>query len=158
MVFMKLYKHTLGVYALLLVAVAALFAAIAHTSCIFRGVSCYREQMAAEFMVQSAIEGTWVAPVATLIISALFVLAAVYALSAAKIIKSMPFLKMDVYSFTSLCLIRGLASIPLLLAFPDKLSFFSILAGIIWFSSGVLLLQGYRLVNDPRHSHPRLIE
>ena len=61
-----------GIVALSLAASIALFTVIAHMSCIFLGPACYQAQMAPPIIVQSAIDGTLIAPIGTTFISLLF--------------------------------------------------------------------------------------
>jgi len=146
---MQLNRNSLGVVALLAVAGIALFTAIAHLSCIVLGEACYRAQLAPEVIVKSAVSGTWVAPVGTVLISSLFVICAVYAISAAKLIKPTPLLKLSIFTISGLCVLRGVVTIPIVFLFPDKITTFVLIAGFVWFLSGVLLISGYFLVNQP---------
>ena len=100
-------KNWPGVAALLLVAAIALVTAVAHLSCIALGESCYRGQLAPEVIVNSAIQGTWLAPVGTILVSALFVMCSVYAVSAAKIIRPVPFLRLGIFVIAGMCILRG---------------------------------------------------
>ena len=93
-------------------------------SCIFLGESCYRAQLAPEIIIQSAANGSLLAPVATTFVSSLFLLCAVYALSAAKMIMKLPLLKTAIYTISIVCILRGLAIIPLWLAYPECLVVF----------------------------------
>jgi len=144
---MEINRNTIGIVALLTVAGIAIFTALAHMSCIVLGESCFRAQLAPEAIVQSAIEGTWVAPVGTTFVSILFVVAALYAISAARIIKPLPLLKLGIYAISGLCLLRGVATLPIANQHTDKITNFIIFAGVLWFLSGVLLISGYFLIN-----------
>ena len=131
-------KNKVGLLFLSIAAVIAILTALAHMSCIFLGESCYRSQLAPDVIIQSAVNGTLLAPVVTTLISSLFLLCAIYALSAANIIMKLPLLKTAIYSISILCILRGLATIPLSLTYPEMVTSFSIIAGAIWFISGVL--------------------
>ena len=137
-------KNKVGQLFLSIVAGIAILTAIAHISCVFLGENCYRSQLAPEVIIQSAVNGTLLAPVGTTFISLLFLLCAIYALSAAKIIIKLPLLKTAIYSISILCILRGLATIPLSLTYPEMVSSFSIIAGALWFISGVLFFLGFR--------------
>ena len=141
-------KRWLGIAALVTAACIAGFTALAHLSCIVLGASCYRAQLAPDILVQSAIDGTWLAPIATLVISSLFVLCALFALSAAKLIKPLPFLRAAIITISTLCLLRGAIILPLSLIFPDRTTTFAVIAGGIWFLTGLLFLFGYRWVRQ----------
>jgi len=137
-------KNKAGLLFLNIAAGIAIFTALAHMSCMFLGENCYRSQLAPEVIIQSAVNGSLLAPVATTFVSSLFLLCAVYALSAANIIIKLPLLKTAIYSISTLCILRGLATIPLWLAYPDMFSSFPIISGAIWFISGMLFLLGFR--------------
>ena len=137
-------KNKVGLLFLSIAAVIAILTALAHMSCIFLGESCYRSQLAPEVIIQSAVNGTLLAPVGTTFISSLFLLCAIYALSAANVIMKLPLLKTAIYSISILCILRGLATIPLSLTYPEMVTSFSIIAGLAWFISGVLFFLGFR--------------
>ncbi|MBB6521775.1 hypothetical protein [Pseudoteredinibacter isoporae] len=137
-------KLNIGVTSLILGALISIFTAMAHISCIYFGPACYKAQMAPPEIVQSAIDGTWLAPIGTLLVSFIFLLCAGYALSAAKLLKKLPFLKLAIYVISFICIIRGVATLPLSIAFPDMVSAFSIAAGVIWLLTGLLFFFGYR--------------
>ncbi|MEJ2612574.1 MAG: hypothetical protein P8179_21570 [Candidatus Thiodiazotropha sp.] len=137
-----------GIIALILVALIATFTALAHLSCILLGPSCYKAQLAPSEIVQSATDGTLLAPVSTVVISALFLLCAVFAVSGAGFIKKLPLLKPVLITISGLCLVRGVVTIPFSLLFPEMVSTFSIVAGFIWFLSGILYLYGFRHVRS----------
>lgn len=122
----------------------AFFTAIAHTSCIFLGPECFEAQMAPPEVVQSCKQGTLLAPLATLVISGMFILCGLYALSGAKIIKKIPLTYLALVVISGLCIIRGLSTIPLSFIFPNMVSGFSIFAGAIWFLTGLLYAYGFR--------------
>ena len=137
-------KHKIGHLFLIIVAAIAIFTALAHMSCIFLGESCYRAQLAPEVIIQSAANASLLAPVAITIVSSLVLLCAVYALSAAKTIMKLLLLKTAIYTISIVCILRGLATIPLWLAYPKRFSSFPIIAGVKWFISGMLFLIGFR--------------
>lgn len=122
----------------------AFFTAIAHTSCIFLGPTCFEAQMAPPELVQSSKKGTLLAPIATLAISGMFVLCGLYALSGAKIIKQIPLTYLALVVISGLSIIRGLSTIPLSFIFPEMVSGFSIFAGVIWFLTGLLYAYGFK--------------
>lgn len=129
---------------LILGALIVIFTAIAHMSCIYLGPTCFEAQMAPPEIVQSAIDGTWIAPVGTLLVSSIFLLCAAYALSAASLIRTLPFLKLSMYVISIGFIFRGLATLPLSIVFPEVVSTFSIIAGLVWLLTGLLFFFGYR--------------
>ena len=144
---MKVNGKTIGVAALLTVAGIAIFTALAHMSCIVLGESCFRAQLAPEAIVQSAIDGTWVASIGTTVVSALFVVVAAYAMSAAKLVRPLPLLKLGIFTISGLCMLRGAVTLPLAHLYTDKITLFVIVAGLLWFLSGALFILGYFLVS-----------
>jgi hypothetical protein len=130
--------------ALLIGSSIAFFTAIAHASCIFLGPACFKAQMAPPELVESAKQGTWLAPIATLVISGMFILCGLYALSGAKFIKKIPLTHLALVVISGLCIIRGLGTIPLSFIFPEMVSAFSILADVIWLVVGLLYAYGFK--------------
>lgn len=141
----------MGVAAFVIAAVIAVFTALSHLSCIYLGASCYKAQMAPPEIVESAINGTLLAPVGTIFIASLFLLCAAYALSRAGVIRTLPLLNLGVVTIGVLSLVRGVATVPLSVVYPDMVSTFSIAAGIVWCLTGVLFLLGHRWVAREVH-------
>ena len=139
-------KKYLAVGMLITFASIAVLTAIAHMSCIYLGPGCYQAQMAPPGLIESAKNGTLFAPIVTVIVSGLFLVCGLFALSAAQRITRLPFLTAASYSISALCLIRGIATIPLSFIFPHMVSGFSITAGAIWFVAGLLFLFGFRII------------
>lgn len=140
-------SRSTGVILLLTAAVIAALTVIAHMACIWLGPTCFESQMAPPDIVQSARDGTLYAPIATTIVSALFLTCALYALSAAGKIRRMPFLTLGVYTIALICLLRGIAIVPINAWFPDTpLGPRDWIAGAIWFAVGLCYLLGYRAV------------
>lgn len=135
-----------GVLFLCLAAMIAIGTGLAHFSCVFLSPDCYRLQMAPEFVVESAQNGTWLAPVAALVVASLFVVFGFYALSGAQLIRRLPLLSFGIYAIGVTCVIRGLLPLQLWIRHPDKASEPMILVGLIWLFVGLLYLIGYRLV------------
>lgn len=140
-------KNKLGKILLGIVAMFAAITALAHAACIVIGESCYRAQLAPAPIIQSAVNGTWLAPVGTAVVSSLFMMCALYALSAAKLIIRLPFLNAAIYTIATLCVVRGLATIPLLFLYPHLVGTFDLVAGCVWFFSGLLFLSGFKMVS-----------
>ena len=128
-------KHTLALACLLIFALLAFGTALAHTACIWLGPACYSAQMAPPVIVESAQNGTWLAPVGTLLVSTLFVIAGLYALSAARLIFTLPLLNLGIHTLTFLCTVRGLLGIQLWLRMPEKVTLSAGVASIVWFAA-----------------------
>lgn len=140
-----------GFYLLVCVASIAWLTALAHMSCIVLGPGCYAFQMAPPQIVESAKQGTLLAPVGTTFVSGIFVLWGCYALSAASIIRKLPLLNIAVYLIAAICIIRGLLGIQLWIRFPDSLSTYASAASVIWLLSGLMYLVGYRHLKKQGH-------
>ena len=137
-------KSKFGISLLLLAAIVAFSTALAHLSCIFFGAECYSAQMAPKFIVESAQQGTIVAPIGAILAAILFIIPGFYALSAAQIIRKLPLLKLGIYTIAGLCVIRGLLPIQLWLRKPDKVTDIVLYIGIVWLVVGLFYLFGYR--------------
>ena len=139
-------KNRYGVHLLILAALIAIFTALAHMSCIVLGPQCYAFQMAPPPVVESAKAGTLLAPIGTTIVSSIFVVFALYALSGASVIRRLPLLNIGIYTISGLCIVRGLLGIQLWVRHPELVNTFSSIANFVWFITGLLFLVGYRTV------------
>jgi len=128
---------------LVLVAITSFGTAFAHLACIPIGTQCYSAQMAPEIIIESAEQGTYLAPLATVFVSSIFVIFGLYSLSGAGGIRKLPLLKFGVYSIALLCTIRGVLPLQFWLRYPDEVGSTAILYGIGWLLSGLLLFFGY---------------
>lgn len=143
-------NHKNSVIALLVVALIAVLVAIAHASCIYFGTECYRAQMAPEVIVESSVDGTLLAPLGTMLASLLFFVCAGYALSSARIIRSLPLLTVAVYTISTLCIFRGFVIIADVVFAPQFVTLVNVLVSGIWFSCGLLLVSGHRTVQNTK--------
>ncbi|MFT4926060.1 MAG: hypothetical protein ACI8WB_002158 [Phenylobacterium sp.] len=143
-------KSKIGVIFLVLAAFIAMGTAIAHMSCIFLGPECYAAQMAPPQIIESAKNGTYLAPIGTVLVSAIFIVFGLYALSGAGIIRQLPFLKVMSYTIATLCIIRGILPLQLWLRHPDKVNDVVFYTGIIWLVTGLLFLFGHRMCGSRR--------
>jgi hypothetical protein len=99
-----------------LIAAALLFAgAILHVAALIGGPSWIAFVGAPREVVESASRGTWLAPVGALGITSLLLLLAVYAMSAAAVFRTFPFLRSTLTFFALIFIVRGLIIIPALL-------------------------------------------
>jgi len=137
-------KFNYGVIMLLLAASVAIITAIAHMSCIVLGPECYASQMAPEEIVESAKQGTMLAPIGTTIVSALFVICGLYALSGASLIRPLLFLKLGIYVIGGLCIVRGALGIQLWLRKPELFEPFGVWSNWVWLLCGLCFIFGYR--------------
>ncbi len=135
-----------GKYLLSLTAFVAFATALMHMSCIVLGPECYAWQMAPPQIVESAQEGTLLAPLGTTFVSAIFALWGLYALSAAGVIRRLPLLKLGIYAISALCMLRGILGIQLWLRHPELVATYSFVSNWVWFVTGLLFFLGYRNV------------
>ena len=132
-----------GILFLVVAALIALGTAIAHMSCIFLGPECFSAQMAPPQVIESARNGTWLAPVGTIFASAIFLVFGLYALSGAGIVRKLPLLTLGIYTIATLCIIRGVLPLQLWIRHPEKVNSIVFYTGIIWLATGLLFLFGY---------------
>lgn len=149
---LSMSRRHFGVVLLSLVAAIAVVTVIAHMSCIYLGPSCFSAQLAPVAIVESAKEGTWLAPIGTLVVSSVFLLCALYVLSAAKLMFPVPMLRLGIIVISCLCIFRGIATIPMLAIVPEAATLFAKIAGVVWFSSGLSCALGYYLVQSSEPS------
>ena len=135
-----------GTILLSIAAVIAFATAIAHLSCLYLGAQCYAAQMAPKIIVDSAVQGTLVAPIANIVVSALFVIAGLYALAGGRIIKRLPGLRFILTLVAAICLIRGLLPVFVWLLTENQLPAKVFIASFIWFFVGTCYWFGWILV------------
>jgi hypothetical protein len=137
-----------GVILLISVAILAFFTALAHMSCIVLGPECYRAQMAPEYLITLSSTDPWRAAFETTLVSLLFVATAAYCLSGANVIRRLPLLKQAIITLSVICTLRGVATLPLSLLFPDQVTTFSMIAGSLWLLAGLFCFFGYRNIHS----------
>ena len=141
-------KLNLGILFLLLAALIAFATAVAHLSCIYFGPVCYSAQMAPPFVVKWAQAGSYLAPLAAVVVSSFFIVIGLYALSGAGLIRRLPLLKLGLYTITTVCIIRGLLGMQVWLRHQEKMDVSIFYAGIVWFVAGLLFFFGYRIQSN----------
>lgn len=135
--------HKISKILLIAAASVAIFTAVAHVACIPIGAQCYQAQLAPEVIVESAKAGTWLAPLGTLAVAAIFLIWAAYALSGAAVIPRLPLLALGNYTIALLCIVRGLLGIQLWVRHPEMVSMFANIANWLWFLTGCCYAIGY---------------
>lgn len=146
-------KSKIGILLLILAAAIAMGTALAHLSCIYFGPQCYAVQMAPKAIVDSAINGSYLAPIGTMFASSIFVILGLYALAgtgiANKIITKLndilPLVNYAIYTIAFLCIIRGILPLQLWLRHPEKVNDVVFYVGVVWLITGLFYLIGYRL-------------
>ena len=135
-------KNKIAQILLLGAASVATFTALAHLSCIIFGPQCYKAQLAPEFIVESAIQGTWLAPFGAILISTIFLICAAYAISKAGFIRKLPLLNIGLYTIAIVCIIRGLLTFQLKLRHPELVDLNNLIIGGVWFITGLMFWFG----------------
>lgn len=121
---------------LLAAALCCGLAALAHVGCIVFGADWYRFFGAGEQMAQMAAQGLWYPTIVTAVIVLILLIWACYALSGAGAIRRLPLTRLALVLIGGIFLLRGLAFVVLMPAFPDNsLTFWLV-------SSGICLLIG----------------
>ena len=113
-------KTQIAKAAMLVVAFMSISTAIAHLSCIWFGRSCYYFQGTPMQMFLLSEERVKLLPLVTIIVSTLFFISALYALSGARVIRKLPFLKIGILTISGICLQRGLHFVPSIILFPSS--------------------------------------
>lgn len=139
-------KTKIGILCLVIAAAVSVFTALAHLSCIVLGPECYEVQLAPPQIIQSAIDRTWIAPVATLVISAIFLLCGAFALARAGIFRRIPLTKVAIPTIAAVCVIRGFLTLQLKFRHPELVDTFNLSIGIVWFITGLLFWFGNKFV------------
>jgi hypothetical protein len=133
-------KLTIQSKLLLTGALIAFCTAIWHLLCIVGGPAWFEFARAPKEIIDSARQGTWLAPIAAIFIAALMFTCSFYALSATKLIRKIPLLKTALIVITSLCLIRGAIVIPYIIEFGFDM--WEFISAIVWFYVGLCYLIG----------------
>ena len=111
-------------------------AALLHLGCIIFGASWYRLLGAGEQMALLAEQGHWYPTVVTSVITLVLLVWTLYALSGAKLIRKLPFLRTVLAIIAAIFLLRGLGFYWLMPSFPEN----SLLFWLV--SSGVCIILG----------------
>lgn len=117
-------------------------AALAHLGCIIFGASWYRFFGAGEKMVQMVEAGSSRPTRVTLLVAAVLLGWAAYALSGAGVIPRLPFLRLILCAITAVYLLRGLLFFLLIPYFPGNSMTFWLWSAAICLGIGLLHLAG----------------
>ncbi|HRH76431.1 MAG TPA: hypothetical protein PK129_03705 [Cellvibrionaceae bacterium] len=116
-------------------------AAIWHLLMIIGGPSWYAFARAPRYIVESAREGTFVAPAGAVAIALLMLTCAAYAFSGAGLIRKIPLLNLALPTISFICLVRGLYFSPVFFS-PKVLGVWHLVASSVWFVVGICFLLG----------------
>ena len=120
--------------------VIAAATAVWHLLCIVGGPSWYAFARAPEIVINSAKQGTLLAPVSTAVIASLMFTCTAYAFSGAGLIKKIPLLKSALVTIAFICLARAFITVPYLISSP--LDIWELVASSGWFFVGICFLIG----------------
>lgn len=137
---MKNEKNMFFVLAALLNVIAALL----HLSCIFFGAPLFRF-LGTEEMAKMYESGEYEEPlIATLFLTTVLLVWAAYALSGARVIRKLPFLRIGLISITCIYLVRGIGFPFLIEYFPENSMLFWYCSSFIVFVFGLIHLAGIK--------------
>ncbi len=123
-------------------ALIAFFAAIWHWLCIFGGPSWFEFARAPQIIVQSAQQGTWLAPLGAIVVGGVMFACTLFAFASLGIIAQLPLCKTALITISLLCLVRGLMIVPVWLFELGVVDVFSVVASVVWFFVGVCYFCG----------------
>jgi hypothetical protein len=98
-------------------------------------------------IVESARNGTWLAPVSGMVITGLMWLCSYYAFSGAGLFRKPYLLRAGLATIASVCILRGVIAIPLVIWHPilwSHLGWFDLIASLIWLSIGIFYAFGLK--------------
>ena len=121
--------------------VIASAAAIWHLLCIWGGPSWFAFARAPKQLIDSAQQGTLLAPVSTVIVAGLMFSCAVFAFSAVGLIRKVPLVKPALITIALLCTMRGLIGIPTFVT-AAGVDIWQIVASTVWLYVGVCFIVG----------------
>lgn len=134
-------KQTVGTKLLISAGVIASLSAIWHLLCIFGGPSWFAFARAPQAIIESAQQGTLLAPLGTIVVAGLMFACTLFAFSAVGLIRKVPLLKPALITIASLCTLRGLIAIPFLIT-QTGIDVWEIVASTVWFYVGICFIVG----------------
>ena len=115
--------------------------AVWHILCIFGGPSWFAFARAPQQIIDSAFQGTLLAPIGTVIVASLMFACTVFSFSAVGLIRKVPLLKSALITIAVLCILRGLIAIPTFVT-SSGLDIWQIVASTVWFYVGICFIFG----------------
>ena len=115
--------------------------AIWHLLCLWGGPSWFAFARAPQQIIDSAQQGTLLAPIGTIIVAGLMFLCTVFAFSAAGLIRKLPLVKPALMTIAMLCTLRGLIAIPVFIT-ATGLDLWQIIASMVWLYVGIGFIAG----------------
>ena len=112
-----------------------------HLFMIVGGPNWYAFARAPQYVVESAKEGTFIAPVGALAIAALMFTCTAYSFSGVGLFRKVPLLKLALPTISFICLVRGLYISPIFFSL-NTLGLWHLIASSVWFFVGICFLIG----------------
>ncbi|MCG8486397.1 MAG: hypothetical protein MI756_02920 [Chromatiales bacterium] len=133
---------------LMTAGLCSLITALLHLLIIIGGTEWYRFFGAGDTIVQLSSQGSIYPGLITLGIALVFFSWALYAFSAAGVLRRLPWLKPILIVITLIYLIRGAGLLPMILISPELVDNFLIVSSIISFLIGSLHFAGIRQMGE----------
>lgn len=121
--------------------VIASAAAIWHLLCIWGGPGWFAFARAPKQVIESAQQGTLLAPVSTVIVAGLMFACTVFAFSAVGLIRKVPLVKPALITIALLGTVRGLIGIPMFVS-TAGVDIWQVVASTVWLYVGVCFIAG----------------
>ncbi|WDD99967.1 hypothetical protein [Thalassomonas actiniarum] len=121
--------------------VIAFAAAIWHLLCIWGGPAWFAFARAPEQIIESARQGTLLAPVGTLVVAGLMFACTLFAFSATGLIRKLPLLTPALITIALLCTVRGIIAVPFFLT-PGGFDLWEVIASSVWLYVGICFIAG----------------
>jgi len=118
-------------------------AAIWHLACIIGGPSWFIFARAPQQVIDSAQQGTLLAPLSTIVVAAAMFACTIFAFSAAGIIRKVPLVTPALMTIAVLCTLRGFIIIPTLMS-AKGIDVWQVVASAIWLYVGICFIVGTR--------------
>ncbi len=134
-------NYTVQSKFLISAGVIAFVSAIWHILCILGGATWFVFARAPQQVIDSAQQGTLLAPVSTVVIASLMFFCTVFSFSAAGLIRKIPLLKPALITIAALCTLRSLIAIPTLVN-SIGLDIWQIVASSVWLYVGFCFIVG----------------
>jgi hypothetical protein len=139
---------------LIIAAVCSFAAAMAHLGCIVFGGDWYRFFGAGEQMASMAEQGLWYPTIVTSVLVVVLLVWSLYALSGARVIVRLPFLRLALCVITAIYLIRGVTFFWLMPMFPENSLTFWLVSSLICLGIGALYSIGtYQVWSELSGTH-----
>ena len=130
-------KSKLLISAGLIASVSAIW----HVLCIFGGPSWFEFARAPQQIIDSAQQGTLLAPLSTIVVAGLMFSCTIFAFSAASLIRKVPLLKPALITIATICTLRGLLAVPTIIN-STGLDVWQVIASSFWLYVGICFFYG----------------